>query len=119
MPSNHNYVCFECRINLRRSKVASEAPRCPSCGNECSCLGYKIPIPPRHDERAWSELLDQSREQALRTLADRREENVRLVHELERQIVELSRRPSNPGRERTLSELRSRLAEAKRFSGGF
>ena len=117
MPSNHNYVCFECRINVRRSKVAIEVPRCPNCGSECRSVGYKVPIPPKSDPQAWARLAELIRQRDLKSLLSEQKSNVQQLHKLERQLQTLERRPSNAARDRSIRELQRRVAEAKRFGG--
>ena len=114
MPSNYNYVCFECRINVRRSKVAREVPGCPNCGSRCRSLGYKIPIPRKSDPQMWARLAEQIRQQDSKRSLARRKSNVRELHKLERQVQELDRRPSNTGRARTIRELKRGLDGAGR-----
>src|SRR5688572_15230561 len=114
MPSNANYVCFDCRTHVRRGKVASGIPICPSCGQGCQSIGYKTPIPRKDDARAWDELAARIRQQKLGDQLSRQEASVRQLHELERQLEELVRRPSNEGRERSIRELKRRIVMAKR-----
>ena len=112
MPSNHNFVCFECRVNVRRFALA-EAPLCPQCGRECTDLGHKLPIPSKSDLVAWQGLYVEFREFKRRIAVTREEERVANTHRLERQIEHLESQPANPGREQTLRELRRRLNDLK------
>ncbi|MGC4093248.1 MAG: hypothetical protein QM756_36235 [Polyangiaceae bacterium] len=114
MPSNHNFVCFECRANVRRPKLVEVAPLCPQCGRECTNVGYKIPIPPKDDLAAWQQLYTKLREAKLRLVLNEEKSRVVLVHELERQLERLESQPTNPGRERTIHELKKRLDDLKR-----
>ena len=114
VPSNHNYVCFECRVNVRRFALAEVAPLCPQCGRGCTDLGYKVPIPEKSDLVAWQRIEVDLREFKRRLLMTQEEERVATTHELERQIEDLESRPTNVGRERTIRDLRKRLQELKR-----
>ena len=82
---------------------------CPECAGECTCLGYKIPVPPRRDVKAWEAL----REELHRTENTRQAEScraeVRRKHEIEREIVNLEARPDNPERARLIRRLRREL----------
>lgn len=71
--SNTHYVCFPCRIAVKRPKSwlrgeGERAPRCPHCGNACTELSYKAPIPPKSKNRQWAALF-------ARTLAEQRRRN--------------------------------------------
>src|SRR5262245_12937837 len=110
MPSNHNFVCFDCRQSLRRSKLVAEPPRCPKCGNPCLSVGYKIPLPSKSDAKGWKALEGEQQAAAHRRAESKRANLVRLGHELERQIADIEQRPANPERERLLRVLRQRLA---------
>lgn len=116
MPSNYNFVCFECCLNVRRSKRTPHAPRCPQCSGECVSLGYKIPLPAKQDGKAWRALYVQLREGARQDIFSGREALVRRVHDLERQIAELERRPPNSGRDRTIKELKHQLSKWKNLN---
>jgi hypothetical protein len=107
MPSNHNFVCFDCRVNVRRFKLAEAAPLCPQCGRECTNLGYKIPIPSKDDQVAWERLYVDIREGKRRLLMTQEENRVALTHQLERQLEGLKSQPTNPGRERAIATWKS------------
>jgi len=113
MPSNNNFVCFDCRLNVRRFKLAAFAPRCPHCRRECTNLGYKIPIPSKTDLGAWQRLFVDVREAKRRFITSQQLKKVGHAHGLERQIAQLESRRANPGRERTLRELRQQLQALK------
>lgn len=112
MPTNHNFVCFECRVNVRRFGLA-EAPLCPQCGCECTDLGDKLPIPSKSDVVAWQRLYVDFREFKRRIAMTQEEERAAHTHRLERQIEHLESQPANPGREQTLRALRRRLNDLK------
>jgi hypothetical protein len=113
MPSNHNFVCFDCRVNVRRSKLAEVDPLCPQCGRECTNLGYKIPIPSKDDLAAWERLYADIREAKRRLLMTQGENRAALTHQLERQIERLKSQSTNPGRERIIRDLKKRLDDLK------
>jgi hypothetical protein len=116
VPSNHNFVCFDCRVNVRRSKRAEVAPLCPQCGGECTSIGYKIPIPPKDDLSAWQRLYADLREAKRRLIVTEQERRVALTHELQRQLERLELRALNPERERTIRALKRSLDELKQQS---
>jgi hypothetical protein len=113
MPSNHNHVCFDCRVNVRRAKVSTGPVLCPTCGGACRSLGYKIPIPPKQGIKAWTDLWETIRSREVNALVHAQEARTRRIHELERHIDELERRPAAPGSDKTIRELQSTLAHAR------
>ena len=52
----HNYVCFECRMAVRRSPADDSDIRCPSCGTECAPLGCELSIPAKTKLKEWKKL---------------------------------------------------------------
>jgi len=113
MPSNHNYVCFACRISVRREKTA-ESPLCPRCGQQSRDLGYKIPVPAKDNERAWTDLRIELRESARATAGSENQARVAHAHELERQVARLEHLPDNPARARAIRDLRKRISDLHR-----
>lgn len=112
--SHRTWACFECRKGVRRpTKYGNEALAqviaCPQCGRNCTHLGYKIPLPPRRDEKAWASL----RAELLRSGLERQERSqqaaVRSRHQTEQEIRRLEERPDNAQRARLIRELRRRL----------
>lgn len=74
------------------------------------CIGYKIPVPKKRDEKAWDSL-----RQSLITTHQALHERAYLSyvkerHDLEKRILELVQKPTNPGREVLIKELNHRLA---------
>jgi hypothetical protein len=53
--SNKNWVCFDCRLTLRRGWEQKE-PRCPKCGKKCYYFGYKYRVPPENKVKEWEQL---------------------------------------------------------------
>jgi hypothetical protein len=110
--SNHNFVCFDCRVAVRRPKTISTRPPCPLCRNACTDIGYKIAVPTKDDADAWERLYVTLREGRRRHVLNQQEERVARIHALERQIERLSVLPTSAGRDRTIRELKKRLREA-------
>ena len=108
--SNTTWACFDCREGVRRPTHHPKAVPCPQCGQDCVCLGTKIHIPSKRDDRAWQALRILIRE--ARHAALERVERMRVEHRhrLERLIAVVESRPGNDGREGTLRRLRSKLA---------
>jgi hypothetical protein len=115
--SNRTWVCFTCRKSMRRA--ASYGPerepaavvRCSDCGEPCSYLGYKIPVPSRRDRQGWDDLRAQLEHQALSERNEGECRATRAKHAIEREIAELERRPSDPGRDKLIRQLRKGLAD--------
>jgi hypothetical protein len=107
---NATWVCFDCREAVRRPTHYPEAVRCPHCGQVSQCLGTKIRIPPRGDDRAWQTLRSFLREQRLVAVELMERMRVRRCHRLERRIAELETRAADKGRARTIQRLRQELA---------
>lgn len=113
MPSNHSHVCFDCRKTFRRPKTHAASVMCSECRGECVNLGYKIPMPPKDDKRAWR-MLRESQTVLRRERADVQfEAQVRAKHDLEKQILELKQQPENADRTKAIRQLEERLAGGK------
>ena len=54
--SRHKYVCFDCLHAIKRDPRENPYVVCPSCGNECTYIGVKIPIPPKSKPKEWEAL---------------------------------------------------------------
>src|SRR4029079_2005213 len=120
---NGTLVCFDCRTVVRRPTwrlVTFLRPwligstgvgnvRCPKCREACHFLGPTIEIPPKRDVAAWDRLRDQVANVHAAVAEDRFKESVRRRHDLEQRIRELETRPSNPGRDALIRELRAQL----------
>ena len=107
---NATWVCFDCREAVRRPTHHTEAVPCPQCGRDCLCLGTKIRIPPRGDDKAWKELRVSIREGRFSALQLAENMRARRRHYLERKIADLESRPAKEGRAKTLKLLREELA---------
>lgn len=111
--SKRNFVCFKCRAAVRRAPYSGEAVLCPSCGEECRNIGYKIPVPPKSKPEAWRQLQEQYFGERRKIIEDAAALNVRGVHNLEKEIAKLEARPGNEGRAREIRHLRRRLESLK------
>lgn len=74
-------------------------------------LGYRVPLPQKHDVRAWRELARTQQEERARRRAAAARARVRARHELEREIAWLASLPENAGRTRAIRLLRQQLAD--------
>jgi hypothetical protein len=106
--SNYAWVCFDCRLAVRRSSLAKDV-RCPGCAKPCECLGCKTPVPPKSRVRDWARLREDfyrfRRERAIKDYASR---TGRLL-DLERDIARLSARPAKRGRTAMIRFLKVRV----------
>jgi hypothetical protein len=109
---NATWVCFDCREAVRRPTYFPEAVPCPQCGQVSRCLGTKIRIPTKGDDREWETLRSSLREQRLVAVERMERIRVRRRHRLERQIAELEARPANEGRARMIERLQEKLASS-------
>jgi hypothetical protein len=67
-------------------------------------------MPPKRDVAAWNRLREQVSQLHIAAAEDRFKESVRRRHDLEQRIRELENRPTNPGRDALIKELRAQLA---------
>src|SRR5947207_10916400 len=106
---NGTWVCFDCRVALRRrtwrgvtarhpwliGSIGSGGVLCRKCRQACLFLGPTVEIPPRRDVRGWKRL----RERILKMRDAAKEmyfeDLVRWRHEVERKIEGLKDRPQN------------------------
>ena len=103
--SNANWVCFECREAKRQKSL------CPQCETEMVCIGMKIAIPPKRNEKAWIALRKEIGRRR-RDHDDRKyAQSVRRKHDLEQEIERLKALPANEGRKRTIRQLQKELGE--------
>jgi hypothetical protein len=107
---NATWVCFDCREAVRRPTHYPGAVSCPRCGLASRCVGTKIRIPGKRDDRRWNALRSYLSLQRRVALENREHIRVRRRHGLERRIAEIESRPVKEGRLRTLHELKERLA---------
>lgn len=106
---NSNWVCFSCRVNVRRPSEHQDDVLCPECGAKLWQLGFRIEVPPHRDVRAWRQLqqaqlaLFHANVDAASRLA------VRERHDLEREIRRLQDKPRSRDRDKVIESLRDRL----------
>lgn len=110
-------MCFACRRVVRRPIDFDGEVPCVECGAPCRGIGYRIPVPPRDNPRAWESLRDSLDEMERERREEAKRARVRRVHELERRIEELARLPDNPGRRRLVRDLGEELDELRGRDG--
>ena len=103
------WVCFDCRVSVRRDTQCRGDVPCPKCSERCRCLGYKIPVPPKRDAATWEALRSQLNAEKLQRQDRVLKTVVRRRHALEQEIAKLEARPENPGRQAAIRELRKQL----------
>lgn len=107
--SNHNWVCFDCRVVIRQPKMSRHIPKCADCGADCYCLGYKVEPPKKTDARGWRALRLESRKRHL-AWADRQAvRRVRAAHAAERRIAHLRSLGPNKDREKLIEKLKEKI----------
>ena len=109
--SNYNWVCFDCRTAMRKTKTAGTTPKCPGCGADCYCLGYKVEIPKEQDAPTWRKLRLDCRRRELASSDQYALERVRVVHEIERRIAHLESLASNQSRKESIAALKKKLGD--------
>lgn len=107
--SNKKWVCFDCRLVVRRSTGHTAEVLCPECGKTCAYLGHKIPVPPKSKAREWERLHQQLNQQQRETALEKSRALVRRKHQLEQEITKLKAMPRNEGRTRAVKLLRKKL----------
>ena len=82
---------------------------CLTCDRPCYCLGHRIELPKKNDTAGWKQLQGwcEDRQKAIRDQNDQTQ--TRRRHEIEKRILELQSRPSNPDRERRIKALQKQL----------
>lgn len=106
-----NWVCFDCRHIARLGYV--KLARCPRCQQPLQILAARLCLPPRKDEKAWSKLreaIDAERREQRRRAIQRR---VRLIHDTEKELQAIDRRPLTKENRQKKSKLELRLRELK------
>ena len=107
--SKRNFVCFDCRVAIRREAYDGEPVLCPGCGEMTHNIGYKTPVPPKNRQDSWDRLREEFFLNEQTDLEHRAKSGVRRIHALEKQIEKLESRPGNEGRAREIRRLRRRL----------
>ena len=59
-PGTGAWVCFECRLAVRRPVMYAGNVPCPECGGDCTPLGTQVPVPPKAKVREWKALQRQA-----------------------------------------------------------
>ena len=108
--SSYKYVCFDCRNYYRRDPNSGKGVKCSGCGNECVCIGVKIPIPPKNKIKLWDSLRVQLNDALRERVDDKHKVNVAIKHALEKEIEKLEALPANSGRISLIKQLKGRLA---------
>lgn len=107
--ANSSWVCFECRLAVRRPTQHIGDVTCAECGVACSPLGYKTPVPALRDVGAWRNVLAAETEKKQQRATDAAAARVRSRHALEQEIRRLEAMPENAGRATAIGALRRRL----------
>ncbi len=109
--ANSSWVCFECRLAVRRPTQHIGDVTCPECGVACWPFGYKTPVPAKRDVGAWRKLLSEETETKQQRATDAAVALVRSRHALEQEIRRLAAMPENAGRAKAIRALRRRLGD--------
>lgn len=109
--ANSNWVCFDCRLAVRRPTQHEGTVACPECGEVCWPLGQKVPVPPQRDVKAWKSLHADSVARHHAFVDAAAKARVRARHDVELEIRRLEAMPSNAGRAAAIRELKQRLAK--------
>jgi hypothetical protein len=104
--SNYSWLCFECRIVIRKPKTSKRMPKCTGCNSDCYYLGYKVEVPKKDDVRGWRKLRDDCRNRELGRADEAAVAKVRKQHEAERRIAQLSALPENKERSKLIQKLK-------------
>ncbi|MEM9446601.1 MAG: hypothetical protein AAGA18_14755 [Verrucomicrobiota bacterium] len=107
--SNYNWVCFDCKFVTRQAKHSKLFPQCTFCGKDCYCLGYKVEVPKKTNEKAWKELRDECSRRNLEYIEAKNKNTVTRKHQLEQEICRLSGLGKNVDRMRLIAKLRKEL----------
>jgi hypothetical protein len=106
--SNYAWVCFNCHLAVRRNGQ-SENVRCPSCAEQCVCLGYKVPVPLKTKPKEWQRLQHNFYKHKREYLLKKEQQHVRTLHNLEQEITRFETMPEDSGRKETIKYLRRQL----------
>ena len=104
--SNHNFVCFDCRLVIRENPYNRNIVSCPQCQKECVNIGYKIPVPSKNKKKEWARLEEQIIKEN-RLIAEKQTiSKMRRKHEIEKEIIKLENRPKSEGMNSLLKRLK-------------
>lgn len=107
--SNYNWVCVRCRSVTRQPKTAPSVPKCPECGTDFYCLGYKVEVPRKLDVRGWRKLHLGCRRLVLAASDRQAVERVQVVHAAERELARLRRSGPAKGRQKIIRALEEKV----------
>jgi hypothetical protein len=54
--NSYKFICIPCRYTAKRLWSEDFKHRCPECRQPLICVGSKIPIPRKSDDKAWEAL---------------------------------------------------------------
>lgn len=113
--SKSTWICFDCQTTVRRdnfgwSALGKRSVICSQCNKPCWLLGYKIPVPPKRDLKAWAALREQLSKARQGSDQEKQERAVRERSEITKKIRQLESRRVNPGRRDELIRLKHQLA---------
>jgi len=107
--SKHKFICFKCRISVKRELHPETQVKCPSCGSKCEWIGVKIPVPPKKNIKAWESLKHQLLEEESSLIENNKIEHIKRKHEIEKEIQKLELKPENSGRLSLIKQLKKEL----------
>ena len=107
--ANSSWVCFECRLAVRRPTQHEGDVPCAECGVACWRLGYRIQVPAKRDAAAGRALREAEFTKLKQRATESAEARVRSRHALEQEIRRLEAMPENAGRANAIRALRRRL----------
>lgn len=110
--SNWNWICFDCRITVRRSWTYKNDVPCPRCQKNCVHFGTEIALPPAADLRAWRKIRRTFQESRADSVEHAKWQRVRRQHRLEWELVELEKSPASGKRDRRIAHVRVSLGVA-------
>ncbi len=109
MSGKYNWVCFECRYATRKLKINKTISKCPDCGNDLYCLGYKVAIPKKANSKAWKSMKNCSFCLDITYLEQEAKNKVKEKHQLEKEIIRLENLSDNKENRKALKKLKTRL----------
>jgi hypothetical protein len=114
--SNHNWVCFECKLVSRKPKSMGQASvevKCANCGEALVNIGYKIDVPRKADEKGWKALREWCRNRNIGAVEEAIKSGVREMHRLEKEILAEEEKPINKDRNRQIELKKAKLARIR------
>ena len=109
--SRHKFICFDCQFSVKRDLNEGAVVKCPSCGNLCTYIGVKIPVPPKSKPKEWVKLRQQLSCEIAEVKNKNKKHAVAKKHDLEKEIVKLELLPINNGRLSLIKKLKKQLAQ--------